>query len=526
MHSLLIVDDENYVIEDIKNSFRWNEIGISDVFAACNVFQAQQVFMQHDISILLCDIEMPGGNGLELLSWVRRNHPKTETVFLTCHADFAYAKQAIRLGCYDYLLKPVVYEELKAVLAKLLGKIEKTTETQEASGDFRMIYQPLLLERFWLDVINREIPPDPDSFSKAADKRMIPFSPDIPITPLLICVQRWHSKQSLQEEKTMEFGLKNIAGEMFAGENKNGLFIQIRRGELLGILVEPSETRLEAECERYIEICNQNLSCDLSCYLSSGILPNELADAVERLIETERDNVAYYNKVFRIEKDAGHEAAAHNVDMNVWANLLEDGKTAAVVSGAETYLNRRIREKDMDYRVLYQFQQDFSQMIYSSLSGKGIAAHQLFGDKTSIELNQKAVHSVSEMVDWIQYVVNKAVNYSTEVEKSQTVVSKLQKYLNANLNQELTRDSIASMVYLNPDYLDRMFKKETGVTAARYLTNERVAAAKRMLSQTDLPINQIAESVGYSKLSNFSAMFKKMCGVTPFMFRKISQNHQ
>ena len=91
---LLIVDDEFLVVDEIKNAINWERLGISQVHIAYNIIEARQQFEKNTLDILLCDIEMPEGNGLELLSWVRENHPDTEALFLTCHSDFSYARKA------------------------------------------------------------------------------------------------------------------------------------------------------------------------------------------------------------------------------------------------------------------------------------------------------------------------------------------------------------------------------------------------------------------------------------------------
>ena len=67
---------------------------------------------------------MPDGSGLELLEWVKSYYPNTECIMLTCHAEFEYLRQAMRLGCVDYCLKPVDYEELTVIIRKAMDKIQ------------------------------------------------------------------------------------------------------------------------------------------------------------------------------------------------------------------------------------------------------------------------------------------------------------------------------------------------------------------------------------------------------------------
>ena len=150
MINLMIVDDENIIVEDLKSGVDWEKLNITNVYTASNINAAKEIFNTQNISILLCDIEMPHGNGLELLSWVREHFSETETIFLTCHADFNYAIEAIRKGSFDYLLKPITYEDLEIVLCKAIrmiqvmkkvrqGDLHSRIEIQEVSEEFRVV---------------------------------------------------------------------------------------------------------------------------------------------------------------------------------------------------------------------------------------------------------------------------------------------------------------------------------------------------------------------------------------------------
>ncbi len=145
---LLIVDDEIYAIQGIMDSVDWDNLSFDEILTANSYTQALQQFEDKEIDILLSDIEMPFGTGLDLVAWVKENHPETECIFLTCHDEFDFAKQAISLKCLDYLMKPVDPDKLKAVLLQGIALIESRRRdeqykkyaqtymaTQEGSGD-------------------------------------------------------------------------------------------------------------------------------------------------------------------------------------------------------------------------------------------------------------------------------------------------------------------------------------------------------------------------------------------------------
>ena len=76
--TLLIVDDEYYSVENLKNKFDWVSFGFTDVLCAYSMSQAQRIFEKEAVHIMICDVEMPHGSGLELLQWVREKKYDTE----------------------------------------------------------------------------------------------------------------------------------------------------------------------------------------------------------------------------------------------------------------------------------------------------------------------------------------------------------------------------------------------------------------------------------------------------------------
>ena len=127
---ILIVDDEIYAVEAIREMIDWQTLGIDEVLTAYSMRQAQKQLSEKSVDILLCDIEMPQGTGLELVSWTREQNMQLVTVFLTSHANFSYANQAIRLETFDYILKPADPEELTGVLAKAVQRASENLSRQ------------------------------------------------------------------------------------------------------------------------------------------------------------------------------------------------------------------------------------------------------------------------------------------------------------------------------------------------------------------------------------------------------------
>ena len=128
--NILIVDDEIRAVNALIKRVDWQEQGFSLPYAAYSMAQAQSVFKEHPVDLMLCDIEMPQGNGLELFEWVKSYYPETECIFVTCHDEYEYLRSAMQLGSCDYILKPVNYELLKEALESVRSRLENRSHTR------------------------------------------------------------------------------------------------------------------------------------------------------------------------------------------------------------------------------------------------------------------------------------------------------------------------------------------------------------------------------------------------------------
>lgn len=126
--NLLIVEDEKEILNGIMAGVRWEEIGIDMVCEATSMETAVRQFDLNRIDMVLCDIELPDGSGLDFLEWVKERQPAAVSMIMTCHEEFDYAKRAVSLGCRDFIVKPIIYDQLEE---KLLSVRQEIMESQE-----------------------------------------------------------------------------------------------------------------------------------------------------------------------------------------------------------------------------------------------------------------------------------------------------------------------------------------------------------------------------------------------------------
>ena len=130
--TVLIVDDQPDVVLGEQKGIDWGKLGIARILTAYDVPRAKEILLSERVDILLCDIEMPPYSGLELLSLIRERKLPARCIFLSAHAEFAYAQEAVRLGGFDYILQPAPYSEIEAAVARALQDIkEKEPHTSD-----------------------------------------------------------------------------------------------------------------------------------------------------------------------------------------------------------------------------------------------------------------------------------------------------------------------------------------------------------------------------------------------------------
>ena len=135
---LLVVDDEESLAEFLRLLFEKEGY---DVRIANSVEAARAEFAARTFDLVLCDILMPDGNGLELLKEIKEKSPRTAVIMMTAYASNKSAVEAMKLGAYNYISKPFNVEELTVVASGALEKTGLEMENVYLRGELERKYQ-------------------------------------------------------------------------------------------------------------------------------------------------------------------------------------------------------------------------------------------------------------------------------------------------------------------------------------------------------------------------------------------------
>lgn len=239
MLSLLIVDDEPTIVDTLAVTIDWEQLEIMTVYKAYSAKDALLILSEHAVDIVIADINMPRMTGIELVAEICQQYRHVKSVLLSGHAEFAYAKQAIKYGVSDYLLKPVSDEDLIAVISRLVHKIKM--EWQEVVSQTRVVDTlkeslPILKDKLLNEMLMGRL--KEDSLIYLLDLYELPFHLGDEICIMVIRMEESLPEFNERDFYLVEYAIMNIAVEMLGDshdlwpcKDANGLLVLLVRNK-------------------------------------------------------------------------------------------------------------------------------------------------------------------------------------------------------------------------------------------------------------------------------------------------------
>ncbi|MCM1217439.1 MAG: helix-turn-helix domain-containing protein [Lachnospiraceae bacterium] len=286
--NVLLVDDQKAIVDNLKKGIRWEQLSVEQVYTACSAQEAKLILMNFVVDVLISDIEMPEEDGLSLCSWAMSRFEDLECIFLTAHEDFAYAKRALKLGSFDYILQPARYEEVEKSLLKVRDKIQKKHKVHQI-----MDVQKMALEQknIILDVmISKAVQKKEEEvnliFTQFYDMFRVEYNA-CAVFPMLIQIVKWKRLTNIWEEGLVRTVFCNVLEELFLdqrgktgvsyqGEDRYWIFLACEEGR---INEEIFKNNLQIFC-RFIE---ENMDFLIAVYPSKSVCENDFCSVFNSL---------------------------------------------------------------------------------------------------------------------------------------------------------------------------------------------------------------------------------------------------
>lgn len=482
--TILIVDDDKLLVDKLEETVNWSKIGIDMVFTANNIRQAQKLLEEYPIEMLLCDIDMPQGNGLELLEWIRYKKLDIECAFLSSYANFAYAQMALKLSSREYLLKPISNTDLEIALLRLVEIVKEKQQKTKAQENTEQKEKFCLIQ---LRVL--EIP----------------------------------SKEYYKKEISLEnFVIENVTTEFFETRGRRVEAI-VHASDLEWAIVLRNVIRNagdEEKLEEWRKCLSGAVPARFCTYMGKPVTLEEIPKSRDKLEEIEKyavpdeTGILYEDRWYFVERE--YQKPSWKTYL---AEMEQTDSVQQVRKSLQGYITQRRAAGGMRKDFTVRFIGELVQTVYGYLKDRGIAFEQIFEREEFEHRRREACLSVVGSREFIEYLFAVLEGQKKSETHSDNVVDQLKKYIEQNLGEDLSRPVLAGKVFLSEDYVSKLFMKTTGMSLPNYIAERRIERAKEYLRTSSLPISKIAMEVGYGNFSYFSKTFRELVGCTPNEYR-------
>ncbi|WP_010270532.1 response regulator transcription factor [Paenibacillus senegalensis] len=532
MASLLIVDDERHITDRLAGFVPWDQCGVSAVYKAYSAEEALDVMESCSVDIVLTDIRMPGMSGLELSEQIRRRWRKTKCILLSGHAEFEYAKEAIRHGAVSYLLKPVKDEEL----LEAVGQVRKELEEEwRAIVSQERIAQTVRenLPQMRGNLLGELLLGKRYGASELRDKLAmlsVPGFYEQPFALMLVRLDQPFHTYDPQSLALVEYAVGNIAEELFLpdyelwhGKDVHGYLVFLIRDIFLDNPQSSSyRAALESKAGQLKEAIRSYLRGAVTILISRpGCFPDDLQYTYTRTLSALRRRIGDVPDLILTVADAstGEEESgtlSSLYELPSLVHLLEAGHWLQ----ARDRLSRIAAELQTEGHLLEAyFAIASAASSYAHKNGKQLV--DLIGPGHEKLALGMPFRNAQQLLDWSLELLDKL---SSEVETDKRdsrskLIADVQQFVEQHLDEDVSLTAIARHVYLHPVYISKIYKLETGENISDYVYRVRMEKAVRLLLDTTDKIYEIAACLGYQRAHSFIHVFKKHTGLTPQEYR-------
>lgn len=207
-------------------------------------------------------------------------------------------------------------------------------------------------------------------------------------------------------------------------------------------------------------------------------------------------------------------------------DALQSGEGEKACRAFRELLKELMQENDpLEYRQVQSLYMDVLTSVVKLVNAAGVPPGRVYGDTRNLYDELLRLDGIGAALKWFDGVLTATADClgTLATKKSDARVEQVLAIIRADCSQNTTLESVAQQLNLNPAYVSRIFKKETGVKFMDYLTGMRVEKAKELLTGSNLKIKEVCERLGYSNINYFIKVFKDATGVTPGDYRRMNQ---
>jgi len=535
MKTILLADDDQYVVEGLMKHIPWDELGVRIVGTASDGKEAYEKFRALKPDIVITDVYMPEMDGFQLTEAILAVDPDVPVIFLSGYDDFANARKAVSFGIQHFLLKPPSLTEIVFVVREVIEALDENRERDELLKKYvsqQHVLRQSMRDAFFRDLLSTRYRPDELPEQRIAFMELPP--PDVSIQALSIRLIRSEAlnKKKERDWQLLRFGTGNIVREVLAREleampNVSAEVVEYTDKEFVVVFLggDPSAP-LSAEAVMNVSThIVDNVLKFMKISVMGGLgRPYRGYHAVidsylDSQVAVEHAEMSEINRIYRFEDVQGSgEGKQASLE---WIGKINEAiyqKQPSVVMELWQRFKRQLETETASLPVL--------RGAYAGVISALWTAWCASSDEGAVDVGLEelllALHrgeSVKQATEWTEEQIGRWLQRMTEPvqgKKSHALVERvIREYVETCYHKTITLEEIAAELHVNRNYLSQLFKRVTGEPFVTYLNKYRVEKAKELIGTGKYMIYEISEMVGFQNSTYFSQVFKSIAGCSP-----------
>ncbi|OMF22243.1 hypothetical protein BK133_26765 [Paenibacillus sp. FSL H8-0548] len=526
---ILVVDDEPKqrrglaaMVRSLRPDYKVHE--------AKNGKEALELARSRLLDIVFTDIQMPLVNGLDFLKALNNTGTKIpKVVFVSVFHEFDYAQQALRLGAKDYLVKPVITEQLEPIISDLEMQLNQESSLQlekKSLNDQLAHTMPVYMEHLLYKWMTQELQP----------AQLNEVRQHFPLQGHgTVLILETKSKDRIEHGPTLEWTsiLKRAILQTYSNFAETLMVAPEHEKDLLYVIAVWKSNISSSECLENLRKTLAQLESIYSCSISAGIGSESFQIDVDIRASCDSARTAlqylYYFPEGKwlnatelqelLERSSPPQVTTKDTD------ALEKAITENHLESAVCILASILNKSAEAYPTPFRLKCNVTQLLLTCLKRVEFMidgeVYRVLSNRIDLELLPSSCFRetqsiAAELLAGIMKQIKK-----DKSSRSEMIMQKCREYVEENLHEDLGLEMVAQRFFYNSSYFSILFKNNIGLSFTDFLVKTRMQRARSLLLQTELKIADIARQVGYKDIKYFNKVFKKMFLYPPEEFRRM-----
>ncbi|MEN8078797.1 response regulator [Clostridioides difficile] len=506
MINVIIAEDQQLILKDLCNKISKIDSEINIVATAINGQDAYEKVLEFKPDIVFTDINMPILSGIEMIKKVKAEGLSTHFVIISGYKDFEYARGAMKAGVDDYLLKPIIIDDIKNIFENLKSKLSMKKRD----------YEQHIIDK----LIN----------SQVTDSTSINVNLNYKYYYILLFVAGPYSSFTIDlatpfNETWNEVNLKSISKTYMSSDSRFFLIPGKKSNEIIGVLASNNaeSSNINNFCNKVLDICNStkipvtigvsNVSNNINnicitAQIVRTIVKKKIVFAKSSIIDCSK-NELYLHK---------HRNFLSDDIEKSFKFMLQNNQSSSIINECNTLIDTLKKNNATQYEIDKCFKGLLDICAINNITENYVSDIELELDECI-----SSCSNYNELHSGINIIFNKLIDeYNNNIIKNNymdNIIEASKEYIKSHFSEDINVNNIASLFAVSPTYFSRLFKKEVGVPPVVFINKYRMERACAYFDETNFTVKEVSELCGYSDPFYFSKAFKSIVGIPPKEYR-------